>query len=724
MSLVAEESALAQATNAEQSTSGQQNEGAAASLMDDIVVTATKKTKAEDLQKVPISASAFGQDQLAALQFKSLESLTYALPNVQMDSVGTQKGIANFTIRGVAVNSSVVSIEPAVGTFIDGVYLGTNYAVNLDMFDVETVEVLRGPQGVLFGRNVTGGAVSVRTRRPDGHTRMTGKLSVESGLRGNGSLVTGAASVEGAIIPDKFFAKITALGSTDSGYFHNKVLNRNDGKTNTYFVRPSFVAHPTDSVDLTLVLEHGETHGDGPVSQNSAYADGFETAANFPGKTSLRYNSLMFETNAAVGDTGKITNILGYRGFKLDTAYGFDGSPTPAYHILYHTKQDQFSNELRYSDRFFDTVDFVTGLYYFTQDIFYINRDDLIYVNKIRDYGGTQKQESYGVFANADVDILEKLRLGFGARYSIDKKRVDVVTGRATPANQLCNFNTLSCQSAFRDHKTFNSFTPRAAISYFPASNSQLYFSYSKGFRAGGYNLRHSTPPALPGPFGDEQADALELGAKASLFNRRLKLNVAAFSTRIKDVQRQALEVTGTGTQLRLLNAGNVRIKGFEGDLRLKVADGTVLTGSLGYTDGKYTKVVADLTGDGIVDAKDLALRLPRLAKWTYGVGIISDFQLADIGNLTFQAQFDHRSSSAFTDSNGAGTDLPAFDNLFVNLSVSPTSMAGLKLSLYGKNLLDDQNTGLTANISAITGSIAKVPTAGRVFGAEASFSF
>ena len=219
----------------------EQSDRASDAMMQDVIVTAQKKTRGEALQEVPIAATAFGERQLEAMQFRNLESITLTSPNVQLDSGGTQKGTANFTIRGLGVNSSVISVEPTVGTFVDGVYLGTNFGVVLDTFDIESVEVLRGPQGVLFGRNVTGGAVSIRTRRPDGKFAVNGRFGVDSRLGNRGISATAATSVEGTLVKDRLFAKVTGYYSHDDGYFRGTTVNRNVGRTNTWFVRPTLV---------------------------------------------------------------------------------------------------------------------------------------------------------------------------------------------------------------------------------------------------------------------------------------------------------------------------------------------------------------------------------------------------------------------------------------------------------------------------------------------------
>ena len=135
-------------------------------LTDQIIVTATKQAGGVAEQEAPISISAYGAEQLEALRVRDLESLSYSQPNVSLEDVGSIQGTANFSIRGLGINSSIPSIDPTVGVFVDGVYLGMTAGLLFDTFDLEAIEVLRGPQGVLFGRNVTGGAVLVRTKRP------------------------------------------------------------------------------------------------------------------------------------------------------------------------------------------------------------------------------------------------------------------------------------------------------------------------------------------------------------------------------------------------------------------------------------------------------------------------------------------------------------------------------------------------------------------------------
>jgi iron complex outermembrane receptor protein len=135
-------------------------------MIEEVVVMATKKADAENVQNVPIALTAYNDKQIELLKVRDLQSLAYTSPNVALDDVGTTKGVANFSIRGLGINSSIPSIDPTVGIFVDGMYLGINAGVVMDLFDLESIEVLRGPQGILFGRNTTGGAVMINTKKP------------------------------------------------------------------------------------------------------------------------------------------------------------------------------------------------------------------------------------------------------------------------------------------------------------------------------------------------------------------------------------------------------------------------------------------------------------------------------------------------------------------------------------------------------------------------------
>ena len=186
--------------------------------VDEILVVAQKKGRAENLQEVPAAITAFNEEQLDTLLYTDFTDLGYTIPNVQLEEVGTFPGVQNFSIRGQGINSSIPSVDPTVGVFVDGVYLGVTYGTVLDTWDLESVEVLRGPQGLLFGRNVTGGAITVRTARPD----PSGELGIKARVLATDVDRNGvSAAIEGPIVKDVFAAKLMGYYEDDDGYFDN-----------------------------------------------------------------------------------------------------------------------------------------------------------------------------------------------------------------------------------------------------------------------------------------------------------------------------------------------------------------------------------------------------------------------------------------------------------------------------------------------------------------------
>lgn len=360
-------------------TSAQQR--AAQTIMDEIIVTARKRSEAETIQATPLAVTAFGAEQLDALQFRDLSSLSHSMPNVATDDVGTTKGVANFAIRGIGINSSIPSIDPTVGVFIDGMYLGVNHGVVLDMFDLEAIEVLRGPQGILFGRNVTGGAILVRTRRPSQEFEGDLRVAMETGrnMIYSGS-VSGPLQRDG----DTLTGRLSAYFNEDDGWHENRATGKSFGQARTRILRPSLMFTPTDRTELILRYEYGEATGDGPAGQNRALfnRESFRFAIDEEGFYNNRWQHAIIELNQDVtfGD-GVITNIFGWRKVDSNGVSDIDSTPLPLFHAGFVTEQEQFSNELRYAGRFMDRLNITTGIYYLQQDIGYQENRLLINAN-------------------------------------------------------------------------------------------------------------------------------------------------------------------------------------------------------------------------------------------------------------------------------------------------------------------------------------------------------
>lgn len=693
-------------------------------LMDEVVVTATKKEHAENVQDVPLAVTAFGSKQLEALSFKNLTSLSYTIPNVQLENIGTTAATANFSIRGLGINSSIPSIDPTVGVFVDGVYMGINAGVLFNSFDIEGIEVLRGPQGVLFGRNVTGGAVLLRTRAPGDTLEMTGHLGLETGPN-----YIMDASISGPLIKGVLSGKLAAYHDHDDGWFTNRFNGKPFGASQQTIVRPALRWTPLADLDVTLRMEHGESDGDGPPAQNHALfsRDSFDFSVDGGGSTDNRWNQAFLEGNLAVPfGAGRITNILGWREYESTASGDIDSTPGFAFHAQFVTDQDQRSEELRYAGTF-GSLQLTTGLYYFQQNILYLERRLLAGGTVDRTGGGDGDFSTSGVFASTDWALSSSVTLNLGLRYTHERKDAKVSTVRAGGGNVADH----GIVPDFVSSESWEDLSPRVGLQWMPAEHSQVYGYWAKGFRSGGYNFRNTDPGVTPGPFDSEDQSSFEIGWKQDFADGRARVNLAAFHNKIERIQREINTPGALGVTQIIRNVGDATIKGGELEARLRMAGNFVLSAQTGYTHGRYDSIDFDLNGDGVVNPADALLELPRLSPWTYGGSVANDMRVGSLGLLSSRVSFNHRDASFYTDNN-RGT-LNAANLLDASFIFAP-SRGAATLAIYGTNLLDEVTFGgdtQLPNSAAFGGGLSGRPAPtfsplnkGRVVGVEVRVRF
>ncbi|WP_444893157.1 TonB-dependent receptor [Microbulbifer sp. TRSA001] len=726
-------------------------EGAVGTLMEEVQVTARKRADAELLQDVPVAATAYSGDQLEALQTRDLQSLSFKMPNVQLEDVGTVKNTANFTVRGLGVNSSIPSIDPTVGVFVDGMYLGVNAGVVTDVFDLEGIEVLRGPQGLLFGRNVTGGAVVVKTARPTDEFSARVKVSTTDNL----DVVT-AGSINGAI-SDDVNGRLTVYYNDDRGWFENVATgNDNAGASDSWFIRPSFSVQLNETAELLVRMEHGRMDSDGVVAQNrgneayvvdtgngiiaypsatqiaEAYGipdwdnseDSFEVAQDEEGYQKDEWSQIITEFNKDVefGD-GTITNILAWREYEARGLGDIDSLPFVGFHADSSVDQSQLSNELRYAGRFGRTA-ITAGAYWFSQDVTYLeNRLLADGYGGIIDWtgGGVQDHSTYGFFTQADIDLNQAWVLTLGGRYSSEEKDAKIAS---IPLN-LCTLDGCAAYD-FEDSESWNAFTPKVGLQWTVSDETQLYTFWTKGFRSGGYNFRNAGidpttgMPYTPQATDQEEQSSFEIGAKVDWLDGRVRTNMAVFHNTIDDMQREenlADAVTGVAQIIR--NTADATIRGAELETMAALSENLLLSFNVGYVDGDYDKVLGDLNGDGLVDDEDLGLEIPRLAPWTYGIGLVHDLSLGSYGTITSRINYNHRDEAPYTDDNrGMLSEVE-----MVDFSIGYTADSGqYTVSVFGKNMLNEVTEGNDTQLPVTLGGIGASFTPlnkGRVMGVE-----
>ncbi|MCY3812874.1 MAG: TonB-dependent receptor [Gammaproteobacteria bacterium] len=680
-----------------------------APVLEVVVTTATKKGEAQAAQDVATAVSVLTTEYLVARQATDIEDLSYALPNVALDGIGTGKGIANFSIRGLGVAGSIPSIDPTVGVFVDGVYLGMNYGVIVDMLDLEAVEVLRGPQGLLFGRNVTGGAVLLRSRRPSGSLSGAAALRVETGLDRR---LTG--SIENASADGRIKARLSASARDDAGWFRNAAPQGGHvGAERARVLRPVLTWTPSDALDVTVTYERGTSDGDGPATQNRRRFGGFGLAIDEPGFSAVDWQHAIVEANRrALPGSGQVTNVFGWRSVGHESLADIDSTAEPIFHLLAFTEQEQVSNELRYTGWFRGRWQTTLGGYVFAQDIRYRERRALGSTWGAP-FGGDQEHWTAGVFWSNEFELADGWILNVGGRYTVERKDVEVATaGNATCVADAGIADT-RCRFDFRDGDRWRNLTPKVGLQRWLGSGRQFYGHYTRGFRSGGYNLRNTSPVAAPGPFDEEEQDAFEVGFKAEVADGRGRLNVAAFHSIVTDLQRQVTRADATAGAFQVTaNTADATIRGIEAEIVLNLSESVRIEAFLGLADGRYDRVRHDLDGDGSTFG-DERLALPRLAPLSYGLGVRYGRDLGGFGRLTARLDAAHRDDSEITDDN-RGT-LDGGELVAASLELAPSS--ALSLTLYARNLLDTVFRRSDFDLSGLVDSTYSPLKEGRVVG-------
>ncbi|MCF6263008.1 MAG: TonB-dependent receptor [Xanthomonadales bacterium] len=714
-------------------------------MLEEVIVTARKRE--ESANEVPLAVTAYGSQQLEALKIRDLKGLSVAMPNVAMDDIGTIRSTANFSIRGLGINSSIPSIDPTVGVFIDGVYMGQNTGIILDMFDIQSVEVLRGPQGTLFGRNVTGGAVLVNTKGPTNEFEASARIAVDGNPSGEGGLNKYYMASMSGPLGDSLGFRFSAYQNDDDGWFVNLANNEDFGKAKTTIFRPVISWDVNDNIDMTLRWERMRSEGQGPASQTHINGSGvpgffanferdsFEFAIDEEGFSDLENDLVTFQINWDVGfGDGTITNIFGWKDFSAVGASDIDSQPVWLFHAEFWNYQEQFSNELRYNGNF-GKATVTTGVFWFTNEINYHERRNLLGIATggvapalTQDGGGDYTVDSLAWFASVDYQLTDNWVINTGIRYTDEDKSANIAS-LIRNVNSPCNVTLGTCAFDFVDDNNWGAWSGKLGATYIISDDRLLYGHITRAHRSGGYNLRNTAIDTVnlgPGPFDQETVDNIEFGYKTGLGGRG-QLNAAVFYNQIDDMQREInLSDPVVGLVQVVRNTADATIFGFEVDTTYAVTDNLVLLASLGYIDPSYKSVQFDLNGDGVIDEADRGLSLPRAAQWTYSIGVNHILDFSNGSALSSRVSYAFRDRSAYTDNNLGFLLSQTILNAGLDFS---TANRDWMFSLYGRNLLNSVNHGGDTQLPSVLGPVPVggtfAPLAkGRVTGVEVTYRF
>lgn len=692
-----------------QEAQAQESQEAASKRIEEVVVTARKRSDVEAVQDVPTTITAISGQQVEALFAEDLVDIGKVAPNVVLTPNGNFPSSANFFIRGMGLFSSIPSDEPTVGIFADGMYLGVNLGSNPDFFDLEAIEILRGPQGTLFGRNVTGGAVLIRSRRPGDEFGFKARGTVGSEDRRDLSVaVDGPLTESGSLL-----GKLAVMHKDRDGYWDNPAIPGDTvGESESLLVRPMFTYRPTENFEATLITEFGDERSDGLPVRSLPYAVDPETtiAHDKASDFDTEWSHAILDLNWRVGP-GKLTSISAYRQIEIAGEGDIDGSPATIFNISFGLDQDQLSQELRYAFEYGDGHELTTGLYYFEQEFVYTEGRDIFDGAVLQAAKGRIQHDALGVFAQTEYRLTDSISTSFGLRYTEEQKD-------ATLASlQECSPDFSQCSFSFVDGNEWDFLSGHAGLQWFPAEDINVYGSWNRSFRSGGYNVRNASPAIPPGPYNEEQVDAFELGVKSDWLDGRLRLNGAIFRNEYEDLQRTVLD---TNLAQRILNAADATIQGVELEVVALLSDNLSVQASLGYLDAEYGEFEGlDVDGDGQPDpqaAKELDIA--NVPEWTRYLGVTYELPLADNGTLVLQGSYSYTAESPANDANTIFVD--AFE--LVDASVTWMSPGErFRVALFGKNLTNEVYARFAVTSSLFDFDYALPP---RTWGLEFTYEY
>lgn len=698
--------------------------------LSDIVVTAQRRE--QRLQDVPVAVSAFNSEALQARNITSLVGVEGLAPNVKFTSAAGYPSYSAVAIRGAYELNTAPFYDQPTGVYIDGVFIGKAQGSIFDIADISSIEILRGPQGTLFGRNTLAGAVNITTRKPSGV--LSGRI--EAGI-GNFNMHRLRASID---LPQigPLSLNVAGLLMVRDGYFKNRPAPYPDAPsilpilppsvqdtnaTNSKSFRVAAKLDLAENIEANYTFDYSRMRNRPGLSQLTRIGEGGMFDPNSPfyvgvplhlyvrpdrQKTGYLNGSI---GNAPLQDNVKTTghaltldwdlggasikSISAYRTQRYFNALDLDGSPYPIAAATLASRYKSFSQELQLTGTIGETINYTGGVYYFWDK-------GAVTDNPFQAFGGTPSLSRYGfgtsafaIYGQADwsPEALEGVTVTLGGRYSTERKKGsrEFAQFDVAPIDYIIPPGTKASDR-------FKSFTPTIILGYKVNPDLNLYAKYAKGFKSGGFGGEAATVAEAIRPFAPETVDTYEIGLKSELFDRKLRLNLAAFWNERKDMQLSVFTGLVDGlAQTAIRNAGAARVRGFEAEMLARPVDWFTLQATLGYLDGKFKTLYetdpANPSGPpiNVADQREF----PVVPRWSWSLS--PDLRLAKFGDSELHLIVDYSHSSrafqgAYSPEAARAAPLDAYHVVDARLRLSDIKLDGttVALSAWVRNITNE----------------------------------
>lgn len=673
----------------------------------DIIVTAQRRE--ESLQRVPLAVTAIDGAALREQNVSSLADIARIAPNIAISSSGytaPTNALPVIYIRGIGQQDPAIYSDPGVPVYVDGVYVARSAGGAIDLPDIARVEVLRGPQGTLFGKNAVGGAVNIVTATPGRNT------GTDVTLTGGSYALYEARGVTNLALSDQL-----GLTAAIDAKHENGFGNRLDVATGRRLGRLGDQRHlsgrvharwtPTPALTVDLSGDYTHYRDTATPGQSTIVASGllnlWNARVGIPsGKpisqavaASGDYDNYSLNSGAVRDDLGGVSGTIAYdlggATIKSITAYreahdifNRDADSTPAVYleVFRDMRSKQFTQELQLLGKAWDgRIDYIVGGFYLHDSA--TQFDNVILTpglyplipdpaqDRPRAYNDQQKTSSYAGYAQVTVRPIDRLGLTAGVRYTDETK--DAIVGVVSPQSGIVYVPTQNLSGRWK------AWTPRFSADFRVTDTVLAYVSASRGFKSGGFNGRPSNLASLT-TFSPESVWSYEAGIKSELLDRHVRANLAVFRADYDNIQLSRQTIIGGVLISDISNVASSRIKGVEGELVVIPARGFELDGAVGYTHNEYTQVQAG----AVVTADN---KIPYAPEWTVALSARYRAELGS-GTLTPSINYAYRSSTFVTPNNSAVSLLPGYGLLSARLTYAPQG-GRWDLSVFGTNLTD-----------------------------------
>jgi len=592
--------------------------------LDTVVVTARRVE--ETLQQVPVAVTAVSQEDLADLGAENVGALQGVVPNLNIVQGRGSSSSANIFIRGVGQPDALATFDPAVGVYVDDVFYSRIRGALVDVYDVERIEVLRGPQGTLYGKNTNGGALKIITRKPGDEVRAAASLTV-----GSYNQIEATARLAGPIVEDKIAAGLSLYTGHRDGFVDDPLNNREYNDKDTFAIRGQLNFTPTENFELLITGDY--THESPRLTVGQAQNDLFaidldpdlnpltpataivplmsapteewdyetSTTPGFQNSNELDHVGVSAQSTWCLNSAWTLKSISAYRSLVYDDYIDIDATVLELGDVFVGVDQDQTSQEFQLLYDNGGRFNGVVGLYWLNENIESTQiafADDFLVVGSgvipggiplafERDIFDNLNLHSWAVFANGTLDLTDRLSASAGVRFTNEIKHY----GRGTTTS----FDPVGFEFQVRDE--WDDISPAFSLDYQATENVLVYGRVSKGFKSGGFNGRANNPNEEQ-PYEPEEVWSYEAGFKGDLFDNRLRANAAVFYNDYKDFQARVSDtvqapdpVTGNLVPtpvFTVLNAGALEIWGAELELLAAPTDQLTLQAAIGWLDAQY----------------------------------------------------------------------------------------------------------------------------------------